>query len=153
PLPAEYWGVWRFHLDPVDQGLRVKVHAPAFDDSGWPEIRVPAWYSETEIGAYNGVAWYRMHFRVPDAWRGRDLRILFAAVDKEGWVYLNGQLLREHTAESEGRSVNDIYDSPFFADAPAGVVRFGEDNVLTVRVRNAFAGGGISRPVFIHAPR
>ena len=151
PLPAEARETWRIQLDPTDQGLRQSWQSPQYDDSKWEEIRVPAWYAETDIGPYNGIAWYRMRFRVPEDWKGRDLRILFAAVDKEAWIYFNGRLLREHTEESEGRKAAELYDSAFEAVAPAGDVIFGGENVLAVRVRNTFAGGGISRPLFIHA--
>jgi len=151
PLPAEAREAWRIQLDPADQGLRQSWQSSQHDDSKWDKIRVPAWYAETDIGPYNGIAWYRMRFRVPEDWKGRDLRILFAAVDKEAWVYLNGRLLREHTEESEGRKAAELYDSAFEAVAPAADVIFGGENVLAVRVRNTVAGGGISRPLFIHA--
>lgn len=150
-LPEESLGAWRIQLDPTDQGLRQSWYSPGYDDSSWQEIRVPAWYAETDIGTYNGIAWYRMNFQIPEDWQGRDLQFLFAAVDKEAWVYLNGHLLREHTEQSEGMNASELYDRPFEALAPAAILNVGAENVLVVRVRNNFAGGGISRPLVIHA--
>lgn len=151
PLPEDSRGEWKFQIDPLEVGVRDDWAATKFDDRAWQKMRVPAWYAETDVGAYNGIAWYRLRFKVPETWKGRDLNILFGAVDKEAWIYLNGKLLREHSEESEGRKAEEIYDTSFEAKAPASLVVFGGENVLTVRVRNTFAGGGISRPVFIHA--
>jgi hypothetical protein len=151
PLPAEAWGAWKFRTDPLEQGLRDGWHKPQADETGWSPMPVPAWFEETDAGPYHGMAWYRVHLAVPAAWEGKPIRILFGAVDEEAWVYLNGKPLTEHTVASEGKSINEIYDLPFRADAPPAAVVYGGQNVLAVRVRNAVGGGGISRPVFVHA--
>ena len=151
PLPAKAWGPWRLKTDPLDQGLRDKWSAPEFDDSAWAEVRVPSWFGEVGIEALNGCSWYRVPFEVPAEWKGKSLRILFQGVDEEAWVYLNGRLLREHSVESEKRSISDLCEHPFAADAPPDSVVFGGKNVLAVRVRNGLGEAGIWKPVFIHA--
>ncbi len=151
PLPADAWGIWKCRTDSLEQGLRDGWQKPDADETGWSPVPVPAWFEETSIGPYKGIAWYRLSFTVPAAWKGKTLRIQFAAVDEEAWVYLNGQQIREHTAESEGKTVYELYDLPFSADAIPSALVYGGRNVLVVRMRNIVGSGGISRPVFIHA--
>jgi beta-galactosidase/beta-glucuronidase len=40
--------------------------------------------------------WYRRHFRLPEAWKGRRCLLHFGAVDYEAKVWLNGQPVGEH---------------------------------------------------------
>lgn len=150
-LPAAAWGDWFFRLDPLDQGLRDGWHLPDADDSDWDLKPVPAWYAEAGYGRYHGDAWYRVRFTPPEKWQTKTLRIRFGAVDEEAWVYLNGQLIREHSKESEGRPINELYDRMFHADAKPEIVYYGAENLLAVRVRNTVGGGGITRPVMIQA--
>ena len=81
----------------------------------------------------------------------KSLRLLFAAVDEQAWVYVNGKLVREHSEKSEGKSVNDLWEEPFTADVPPECLNYGQANVLAVRVSNSTANGGIWRPVLGHA--
>ena len=99
------------------------------------------------MGNYQGHGWYRTTFTVPAAWKGKTLRLLFAAVDEQAWVYVNGKLVREHSEKSEGKSVNDLWEEPFTADVPPEGLNYGQANVLVVRVNNSIANGGIWRPV------
>ncbi len=41
--------------------------------------------------------WYRRLFELPSAMRGQRLRLHFGGVDYRAWVYLNGQLVGDHT--------------------------------------------------------
>ena len=88
---------------------------------------------------------------LPAEWQGKTLRLLFGSVDEQAWVYVNGQLVKQHTEETEGLGFEQLWEMPFTADVKPERLRFGENNVLVVRVHNAMANGGIWRPVLGHA--
>ena len=140
-FPAE----WAFQTDPGDVGVQQGWHRPDLDDSGWRRIPVPAWWETTAVGAYDGYAWYRVRFTVPEEMKGRELTLEFAGVDEGAWVYLNGELIGERSAQSTGLAPIDFWDKPF--SMPANSVRFGRENVLAVRVYDSDKMGGIFRPV------
>jgi beta-glucuronidase len=91
------------------------------------------------------VAWYRVRFKVPADLSGRKLVLHFGAVDEEAWVYLNGELVGEHSAATTGQTVHQIWDQPF--DVPLTNARPGAENVLAVRVRDSMMAGGVYKPV------
>ncbi|MEO0250345.1 MAG: sugar-binding domain-containing protein, partial [candidate division WOR-3 bacterium] len=108
-------------------------------------IPVPAWWETTPVGAYDGHAWYRVRFTVPQEMQGRELTLEFAGVDESAWVYLNGELIGERSTQSTGLPPLDFWDKPF--SVPMKGVRFGQENVLAVKVYDSEQMGGIFRPV------
>lgn len=149
PLPQQP-EQWFFATDPMEVGRRDNWYAQDFDHSPWDTITVPAWYGETDLGIYHGYAWYRTTFDVPADWNGHTIRILFSGVDEQAWVYVNGNLVREHTVASEAMPIDVLYDRTFSAEIPPEAIRYGQPNTLTVRVHSSVGQGGIWRPVFIH---
>jgi len=135
---------WLFRTDPDRQGEGQGWFQPDFDDSGWRSLPVTTFWDD-HIGSYVGDAWYRVHFTLPADAQDQPLVLHFGAADEEAWVYLNGELLGEHTTESTGQTIHQIWDQPF--NLPVRHARFGEENVLAVRVRNAVAAGGIFKGV------
>jgi hypothetical protein len=104
---------------------------------GWDEMlkkgepyRVPATWDEV-YPHHHGVGWYWRKVRIPSAAKGMILQLRFAAVRERAEVYWNGRLV--------GYSVEGF--TPFFADVTREA-RYGEDNLLAVRVTNP--GGGNS---------
>lgn len=146
-LPAPL-GPWLFRADPIAQGLKAGWFAPDLNPADWMPVQVPAFWGETEsVGDYQGDGWYRTTFTVPEEWKGKALRLLFAAVDEQAWVYVNGRLVREHSEKSEGKPFTYLWEEPFTADVPPECLNIGKPNVLAVRVNNSKANGGIWRPV------
>ena len=145
---------WLFRTDPIERGVKERWHATKVTEADWLPMRVPSFWAENaDVGNYQGYGWYRTTFKLPAEWKGRTLRLLFASVDEQAWVYVNGRLVREHTEKSEGKPYGELWESPFTADVPPEHLEFGKPNVLTVRVHNSKANGGIWRPVLAHAPR
>lgn len=151
PLPSPV-GPWTFRKDPLDVGVKQKWFAVTTSADGWLPIPVPAFWAESaEIGKYEGHGWYRTTFNVPDEWKGRPVRVLFGAADEQAWVYVNGEFVKEHTAASEKKRFEDLWDVPFAVEVPPAVVNYGGPNTLVVRLHNGLANGGLWRPVLIHA--
>jgi tetratricopeptide (TPR) repeat protein len=147
PLPTPL-GPWLFRGDQIDQGLKENWFAVDANVSDWIPVKVPAFWAENEaVGNYQGYGWYRTTFSVPEDWKGKTLRLLFAGVDEQAWIYVNGKLVKEHTEKSEGKSYGELWEEPFNADVSPENLNYGKPNVLVVRVSNAVANGGIWRPV------
>jgi hypothetical protein len=143
-LPAS----WLFRTDPDCGGEAAGWHLPDADDGQWRAIPVPAEWGDTWVGDYDGEAWYRARFTLPESAAGKRLVLRFGAVDEEAWVYLNGRPVGEHTEASTGRTVHQIWDEPF--EVPLTGARIGGENVLAVRVRDSVLAGGIHRPVRVY---
>ena len=115
-------------------------------------MTVPSFWAENAaVGSFQGHGWYRTTVTLPAGWQGRGLRLLFGSVDEQAWVYVNGQLVREHSEQSEKKSFNDLWELPFIAEVPPSLLKSGQPNVVAVRVHNSTANGGLWRPVLVQS--
>jgi len=118
---------WKRLYTSSEARLDTSLAAPDVDDSAWESIGVPTlWYDQRP-------AWCRVRFTVPEAWRGKKMRLYIAAVDDNDITFLNGQQV--------GRTSG--WDLPRDYPLPESLVRYGAENVLTVMVENTYAGGGL----------
>jgi hypothetical protein len=109
---------------------------------GWRTVNIREFWPND----YQGSAWYRVEFTVPESWLKNELLLAFGAVDERAWVYLNGQQVFDHAQGQPG----DLWDKPFVFDIRSHA-RPGK-NVLTVRVHNSVGPGGIWRGVKLFGP-
>ena len=162
-------GRWDFRLDPNNEGEKRNGHAGAAD--GWRKVLVPlAWErqgftddnrkapdapisSQRAKGVtgsdkpYNGFAWYRKRVVIPEAWKGRALRLTVGKVSNWARLFVNGKAAGVLSRGGEGRRV----EAAAAIDVPAEAVAFGKPNVLTLHVYNHDNFGGIVEgPVAIH---
>jgi beta-galactosidase len=105
---------------------------PAYDDSEWQSVALPHTWNAHDVtdaksGYWRGIGWYRKHFQIDPKYRGKRIFVEFEGVNHVAEFWLNGQRLGMHRGG---------YTS-FEFDATAAA-RFGEDNVLTVKVDNLF---------------
>jgi len=87
---------WRFY-----KGSMANAELIDFDDSIWEVVSVPhglELISPMASGSnnYQGEAWYRKHFRIPDSIANKRLVIYFEAIMGKCKVWLNGELLATH---------------------------------------------------------
>ena len=141
-LPAS----WYFRFDPDDAGEREGWHKREYDPrrDKWPKAQVYRWWESNAVGKkwreehgkdYDGVAWYRVRFKVPGDRGGRRFLLLFGAVDEACKVWLNGQLVGEHPYVEP-----DDWKTPFEFDVTEQLVD-GSNHVAVRVVDNAGAGG------------
>lgn len=128
---------WRFLR--ADPGPLAAMEG--FDDSAWTLVSAPHTYNDVdsfdhysvpghrgEQGTWGGRTWYRKHFLLPAAYRGKRIYIEFEAVRQVAEVYLNGTRL--------GACKTGF--TPFGFDLTP-YVRFGDEpNVLAVMCDNRF---------------
>ena len=87
---------WCFHLGDVT-GAETKE----FDDKTWEVVSTPHTVQLMPAEAsgcrnYQGIAWYRKHFRLPKECAGRDVTLHFEAIMGKQTIYVNGQKVKEH---------------------------------------------------------
>ncbi len=149
---------WRFHWGNAENAQLVE-----YDDSEWRSVDLPHDWSiedipgtdspliSTAVGGINtgyylgGTSWYRKTFSVPAKLKGKKVSIMFEGVYMNSDVWLNGVHLGNHP-----------YGYTAFEFDLTGLIKFGEENVLAVQVKNEgrnsrwYSGSGIYRHVWLY---
>ncbi|HEY9509036.1 MAG TPA: beta-galactosidase GalB [Verrucomicrobiae bacterium] len=136
-------------------GADVIYTQAGFDDSSWRKLALPhdwgiegpfkqEYPGETGKLPWWGVAWYRKHFTVPTSDEGRQLYLDVDGAMSFANVWINGQYAG---GWPYGYASWRVDLTPF--------VKFGEENVIAIRVDNPpdssrwYPGGGIYRNVWL----
>ena len=87
---------WRYH-----KGEIANAEAVTLDDSQWSVVSLPhgTEYLPTEASGcinYQGVVWYRKHFELDKALKGKKLFLHFEAIMGKSRIFVNGKQLSEH---------------------------------------------------------
>jgi beta-galactosidase len=140
---------WRFSL-----GDFPTATMPAFDDSSWRRVNVPhdwsiagpfsADYASGNGYAPGGIGWYRKHFHLDPAQKGKRITIEFDGIYDYSEVWINGAFVGARP-----------YGYSSFAYDLTPCLKFGPDeNVIAVRVDHSryadsrwYTGSGIYRHV------
>ena len=120
-------GMWQATLDVENKGEREGWFKTDFAAEGWREVKVPGSFADVapQIDRYEGVGWFRRSFRVPSQFQGRRVALHFEGVNYLCKAWVNGRLVGENP------------DAFLGFDLSLGPeTRFGEDNVIVVRVDN-----------------
>ena len=141
-LPA----AWFFRFDPQDVGETEGWFRLDHDPrrAKWEQTQVYRWWEQNDVGRkwreehgqdFDGVAWYRTRFTVPEVPEGKRAKLLFGAVDEACKVWLNGELVGEHPFVEP-----DDWKTPFEFDI-TGKTQVGTNEVAVRVVDNAGMGG------------
>ena len=120
---------WRFHLGECEPAWY-----KGYDDSSWRAVTVPHdWsveapfskdYSSGTGYLRGGIGWYRIRFSLPEAYRGKRIRVVFDGVYKNSQVWCNSYYL--------GKRPNGY--STFSCDISDFAVFGEQDNQISVKV-------------------
>ncbi len=148
---------WKFYLEEGDGGWREPAEEAwykGYDDSAWRSVILPHdWsvekpfsrdYSSGTGYLAGGIGWYRAHFRLPEEYRGKRIKIVFDGVYKNSQVWCNSYYLGKRP-----------YGYSTFSYDITHAAAFGEtENVVSVKVNHTdladsrwFTGSGITRKV------
>lgn len=147
PLPLDGW---RFRHDTAGNGHLGGKPYYAVDfrlTPSWREVRIGCFWEEIPaVGrAYDGIGWYRLEWKLPPRpEKANVFELVFGAVDEEAWVWINGEYVGQHVEGVVG------WNKPFRLDV-ARELKWGETNVIVVRVNDTENGGGIWKPVTLEA--
>ena len=135
-IPLE--GAWKFN-----PGDNPEWKSPAFDDSRFSRITVPACWENAGYPHLDGYAWYRKTFTVTKSPAGQTLVLLLGKIDDYDEVFLNGVPVGR-TGEID-RPARDGDGSSYALNRayyfPASLLK--ETNTIAVRVYDAGGYGGI----------
>lgn len=132
-----------------------EIVAEDFNDLGWRTVDVPHDFSiegaktagsvDSQAYLQGGLGYYRKKFTVPASMEGSKILTLdFEGVYQNSVIYLNGRKVGSYPSGYTGFAV-DITDD----------VKYGQENVLVVKVQNMspsgrwYTGSGITRPVHL----
>jgi len=124
---------WKFIRQDVPGAQEVD-----FNDSAWTNVSLPHTWNDVDSyrmlishgggdqGLYEGIGWYRKHFKLPAGSEGRKIFLEFEGLKQAAHFYLNGKPV--------GKYENGI--TACGLDITALVKFGGQDNVLAVKVDN-----------------
>jgi len=136
---------WLFRTDPDQAGVGERWFGEKAPGE-WKPISVEKRWEDQGYPGYDGDAWYRVTFAVPESLRARPVLAYLGRLNDMGWVYLNGEKIYDHTYGP------DRAGTPLLIDLTPRL-RWGEKNLLVVRVRDLSASGGLYGGVKIVSPR
>jgi len=104
----------------------------SYDDSAWQRITLPHTWNAHDVmdewpGYWRGIGWYRKHFQLDSAWRGKRVFLEFEGANLVSEFWLNGKSLGRHKGGYTG-----------FEFEITRLAQFGQENVLTVKVDNLY---------------
>ena len=87
---------WRFYLGDV-----AGAEAKDYNDQVWEVVSTPHTVQLMPAEAsgcrnYQGIVWYRKHFKLPTECAGRDVTLHFEAIMGKQTIYINGIMVKEH---------------------------------------------------------
>lgn len=118
---------WRFIKGDVPN----KPYTVDYNDSEWELVSVPHGLEYLQVEAsgganYQGVAWYRKHFKPSSNLKGKQLFIHFEAIMGKSEIYLNGELIKRHFGGY----------LPIIIDVTQ-LLNWNEENVIAVKADNS----------------
>ena len=118
---------WRFF-----KGDIANAHDKNFKDEKWPVVSLPHTVELLPVEAsgcrnYQGIVWYRKHFKIDETFKDKLVTIYFEAAMGRSQVYLNGK----HILEQLGGYL------PFSLELSSLGVKSGEECLIAVKVDNS----------------
>lgn len=134
-------GDWKFHIDPENRGWKEGWYRADFDDSQWNRLTVPGfWENSSSYAGYDGVAWYRFTFYVPENFLNKNTFLGFGGVDDEFDLWIDGN----HLGHFGDKSSNYTYYQRKSIHPLPSLFTIGK-HLLILRVEDWQGGGGIHR--------
>lgn len=106
-----------------------------YDDTKWPEMKLPVVWENTFLGNFDGAGWFRKKVEIPKSWIGKNLAVELGPIDDMDETFVNGRKIGE-CMEGGNWQTERKYTVPAFLV---------NDSILTIAVRilDNQGGGGI----------
>ncbi len=111
------------------------------DDSSWEKVKLPAHWADIGYTCEHCYGWYRRKVFIPAEWKGHSLAVPLGKIDDMDATYWNGVKIGQ-TGEFPP-NFQGFWDKPRKYEVPEGNIRFGQDNVIAIRVYNNTGGAGL----------
>jgi alpha-glucosidase (family GH31 glycosyl hydrolase) len=136
---------WKFKLDPDSVGISEKWHDTGFNDSSWRTFQTPKTWEEQGYPDYDGYAWYRKWATIGKDKSADSVYAVFGGVNNEYDLFINGTKVSHHGSWPD-YGVQSILTGTYVSSH----VRYGEKNLIALRVHDWGGDGGIvAAPVII----
>jgi hypothetical protein len=140
-LTLNFTGRWKIHA-----GDNPDWKQKDYVDKDWKRIQVPAAWENEVLHNYDGYAWYRVNFRVPENFSTEDIFLCLGKIDDIDEVYVNGKLVGKvydlkRDGEYWGRGSE--YNARRVYKLNRDILTRGGSNTLAVRVYDGQGIGGI----------
>ncbi len=130
-------GTWKFETGDNPEWKEVN-----FNDTNWADLIVPGYWENQGFPEYDGFAWYRKTVFVPKKYENVRLILVMGKIDDIDEVYINGKLIGS-TGNLEARDMGDNYQKLRDYYLSVNDLKYGEDNLIAVRIYDGFKDGGI----------
>ncbi len=137
-LAVNLSGTWKFSIE--NDG---NMHDVNLRDDDWKEIFVPLAWENQGYPGYDGVAYYRKRFNLPQSLKGQELYLVLGKIDDFDKVYFNGTMIgRVEELDQYSRFRRDqSYSLTRIYKLPPGLLR--SKNLVSVEVLDHWGAGGI----------
>lgn len=134
-------GLWKFK---IYDDLNWKE--ANYNDSDWDQILVPGYWETSGYRDYDGHAWYRKEFELPNNLKNEKLVLLLGRIDDIDEVYLNGNLIGS-TGKMDSNPGNIGFYNEYIQFRgyfiPENLINKKGKNIIAVRVYDGYKDGGI----------
>lgn len=113
------------------------------DKRGWEPIAVPAKWEAQGHRRYDGYAWYRKKFYLPEIFEDEELILLLGKIDDLDETFFNGKMVGRTGNLSSRRIRGDEWQVVRAYPVPSEYVRYGDYNTIAVNVYDGLGEGGI----------
>jgi len=142
-LDINLTGMWKFNIGDVSEWKNT-----GYDDKDWKEIFVPAFWEAQGYKNYDGFAWYRMKFTLPEKYDNQKMVLLLGKIDDIDQTFINETLVGsvgDWNFETVPESFNQNNEWEVIRGyyIPDNVLLPGKENTIAVRVYDGFVDGGI----------
>lgn len=103
------------------------------DDQSWQKMKVPGAWETQQLPDFDGVVWFRHHFKIAEADAGKPAELSLGPIDDNDVTYINGTPIGS----------TNLYSAARVYQIPAGVLKAG-DNVISVKIQDTGGGGGFT---------
>jgi hypothetical protein len=134
-------GKWKFQT-----GDSKDWKSPDFSDEAWKTINVPSEWENQGYDDYDGYAWYRLDFRLPQNLATDDLYLSLGKIDDVDDVYLNGKYVGsvyDLKKDAEYRMSGWEYNARRIYKIHDGLLNRTGINTIAIRVYDGQGRGGI----------
>jgi hypothetical protein len=134
-------GEWKFQT-----GNKKDWKSADFNDAEWNTIKVPSIWENQGYEDYDGDAWYRIKFRLPENLSAGELYLSLGKIDDIDDVYLNGEYIGsvfDLKKDGEYRMNGMEYNARRIYKIKEGLLKQNGINTIAIKVYDGQGDGGM----------
>jgi sialate O-acetylesterase len=112
-----------------------KYITQGFNDSGWKEMMLPAYWETKQLKNFDGIVWFRKEFNIPKGTNLKGLKLYLGKVDDMDDTFINGKKVG-------GQLKAGFWDKERIYPVDETILHPGK-NIISVKVIDNYGGGGI----------